>query len=161
MIDIETIDFGGNVRRVRKARNLTCADVDRMAGLGRQYTDRIERRGTDSNLTMVNALSIANALGVSIMELLATPQDVVLQDSSPAAVEEIKPPAADKPQKQGGSRRAFKKLKELTAERLMVDEMACVLGKGCISYEERLELKRVTSKMVNEVIRLYGKGELG
>lgn len=60
--------FGNRVRDLRKQRNLSQEDLAEKAGLHRTYIGMIERG--EKNITLINIEKIANALEVSIKELL-------------------------------------------------------------------------------------------
>jgi len=62
------IQFGKNVKLVRKTRGLTQEELASKANLHRTYIGMIER--AEKNITLINMLKISNALGITIVELL-------------------------------------------------------------------------------------------
>ena len=61
--------FGSNVQKYRKAQELSQEKLAELAGVHRTYIGMIER--AEKNITLCNMEKIANALKVSISELLA------------------------------------------------------------------------------------------
>ena len=61
--------FGSNAQKYRKARELSQEKLAELAGVHRTYIGMIER--AKKNITLCNMEKIANALKVSISELLA------------------------------------------------------------------------------------------
>jgi transcriptional regulator with XRE-family HTH domain len=62
------VKFGENVRRLRKELNLSQEELSFKADLHRTYIGMIER--AEKNITLINIEKIANALGVSIKDLM-------------------------------------------------------------------------------------------
>lgn len=62
------IKFGERVRKVRKERVLSQEELAHKAHLHRTYIGMVER--AEKNITLININKIANALGVSIYELM-------------------------------------------------------------------------------------------
>lgn len=62
------VKFGGNVRRIRKEKNLSQEQLSFKADLHRTYIGMIER--AEKNITLINIEKIAKALDVDIIELL-------------------------------------------------------------------------------------------
>jgi len=62
--------MSATVRRLRKARNMTQAELAKKAGVTQGYISRLEA-GTKTALGARVALRLADALGVSMEELLA------------------------------------------------------------------------------------------
>lgn len=62
------IDFGSKVRALRKEKGLSQEELSFKADLHRTYIGMIER--AEKNITLINIEKIANALEVSITELL-------------------------------------------------------------------------------------------
>lgn len=60
--------FGSNVRALRRSLNLSQEDLADLSGLDRSYLGSVERG--ERNLSLINLIKIANALGVSAGELL-------------------------------------------------------------------------------------------
>lgn len=60
--------FGNKVRKLRKEKKLSQEDLAYKANLHRTYIGMIER--AEKNITLTNVEKIANALGVSINNLL-------------------------------------------------------------------------------------------
>lgn len=60
--------FGNKVRKLRKEKKLSQEDLACKANLHRTYIGMIER--AEKNITLTNVAKIANALGVSINNLL-------------------------------------------------------------------------------------------
>lgn len=60
--------FGGNVRRVRRAKDITQKELAEICGMTENAIHLIER--TDRTPTLETASLIANALGTTIDELL-------------------------------------------------------------------------------------------
>jgi len=63
------MDFGQNIQQVRKQRGLTQAALGKVAGLSQSYISMIEA-DQRPNLSAVNLKRIADALGVTVDELL-------------------------------------------------------------------------------------------
>ena len=66
--NILLVQFGENVRKVRKIRNLSQEDLAAESGLHRTYIGMIER--AEKNITLINIGKIASALKVEIKELI-------------------------------------------------------------------------------------------
>lgn len=64
--------LGQNVRQLREARGLTQAQVSRLAGLPRATWANVESGGSNPTLAVLHRL--ANALQVTLEELIATPR---------------------------------------------------------------------------------------
>ena len=62
------IDFGSKVRALRNEKGLSQEELSFKADLHRTYIGMIER--AEKNITLINIEKIANALDVSITELL-------------------------------------------------------------------------------------------
>ena len=62
------IDFGSKVRALRNEKGLSQEELSFKADLHRTYIGMIER--AEKNITLINIEKIANALEVSITELL-------------------------------------------------------------------------------------------
>lgn len=62
------IKFGEQVRKIRKEKNLSQEELAHKADLHRTYIGMIER--AEKNITLLNIEKIANALEVTIIELL-------------------------------------------------------------------------------------------
>ena len=62
------IKFGQRVRRLRKEKNLSQEELSFKANLHRTYIGMIER--AEKNITLINIEKIANALEISIYNLL-------------------------------------------------------------------------------------------
>jgi transcriptional regulator with XRE-family HTH domain len=62
-------EVGATLQRMRQARSLTLDDLSRAAGVSKSMLSQIER--DQANPTIAVAWRLANALGVSIAELLA------------------------------------------------------------------------------------------
>jgi transcriptional regulator with XRE-family HTH domain len=60
--------FGKRVRKLRKARGLSQEELAEIAELHRNYIGGIERG--ERNVALLNILRLAQALGVSLSELL-------------------------------------------------------------------------------------------
>lgn len=60
--------FGKNVQKYRKQKNLSQEKLAELAKVHRTYIGMVER--AERNITLINMLKIANALGVEIRELL-------------------------------------------------------------------------------------------
>ncbi|MDE0471257.1 MAG: helix-turn-helix transcriptional regulator [Ekhidna sp.] len=60
--------FGENVRKLRKAHNISQEELAYQADLHRTYIGMIER--AEKNITLLNIEKIANALDVDIRDLL-------------------------------------------------------------------------------------------
>ena len=60
--------FGKNVQRIRKEKNISQEKLAEYAGLHRTYIGMIER--FERNITLINAETVADALGVNIIELI-------------------------------------------------------------------------------------------
>jgi len=63
------VDFGQNIQQVRKQRGLTQAALGKVAGLSQSYISMIEA-DQRPNVSAVNLKRIADALGVTVDELL-------------------------------------------------------------------------------------------
>ncbi len=63
-----TGQFGKKVRHCRKLRNLSQDELAELCGLHRTYIGSVERG--ERNITLLNANKIANALSVSLAELV-------------------------------------------------------------------------------------------
>lgn len=61
------IDFGKNVRKIRKEQGLSQEQLAFKADLHRTYIGMIER--AEKNITLLNIVKIAKALGINITEL--------------------------------------------------------------------------------------------
>ncbi len=168
--ELEAIDVGANIRRVREARGMTQKEVARKAGVGQNVVGLLEDKGPSADPRLATVVLIADALGVGVSELIAPPgasgtsleavREYIgeqRQETQEAAPQPVLPPS--KPQKP--DKKKFAKLKKLVNERMAVDEMVLVLGKGYISADEKLELRRITTEIINEAIRLYKKGAFG
>ena len=64
------IKFGQRVRQLRKEKNLSQEELSFKAGVHRTYIGMIER--AEKNITLINIEKIANALEISIDNLLKT-----------------------------------------------------------------------------------------
>ncbi|HAX76460.1 MAG TPA: transcriptional regulator [Cyanobacteria bacterium UBA11372] len=64
-----TEQFGKRVRHFRKLRNLSQDELAELCELHRTYIGSVERG--ERNITLINANKIANALSVSLAELVA------------------------------------------------------------------------------------------
>ena len=64
--------LGGRIRTVRKAKRITQERLAELADLNLSYLSEVERGLANVSLCVVN--QIANALGVSVAELLEGPQ---------------------------------------------------------------------------------------
>lgn len=62
------VKFGQRVRQLRKEKNLSQEELSFKADLHRTYIGMIER--AEKNITLVNIQKIANALDISVSELL-------------------------------------------------------------------------------------------
>ena len=62
------VQFGQNVQRLRKELGLSQAQLAERAGVHRTYIGMIER--AEKNITLCNIEKIADALNVSIKELV-------------------------------------------------------------------------------------------
>ena len=60
--------FGSSVRTIRRARNMTQAELATVAGMNKTYLVRIE--GGDKNLTLKTAQKLACALDMELTTLL-------------------------------------------------------------------------------------------
>ncbi|MEO6860946.1 MAG: helix-turn-helix transcriptional regulator [Microcoleus sp.] len=63
-----TEQFGKRVRHFRNIRNISQADLAELSELHRTYIGSVERG--ERNITLLNAKKIANALSVSLAELV-------------------------------------------------------------------------------------------
>ena len=63
-----TGQFGKKVRHLRKLKNLSQDELAELCGLHRTYIGSVERG--ERNITLLNANKIANALSVSLAELV-------------------------------------------------------------------------------------------
>ena len=61
------IDFGGNIRKIRKEQGLSQERLAFKADLHRTYIGMIER--AEKNITLLNIVKIAKALDINITEL--------------------------------------------------------------------------------------------
>ena len=61
------VEFGRNIRRIRKERQLSQEGLAAVAGIDRGYMGHVERG--EKNITIVNVFRIADALGVKPGEL--------------------------------------------------------------------------------------------
>ncbi|RUO58671.1 helix-turn-helix domain-containing protein [Pseudidiomarina marina] len=59
--------FGSNIRSLRRAQNMSQEDLADRSGLDRSYLGSVERG--ERNISLINILKIANALGISAKEL--------------------------------------------------------------------------------------------
>ena len=75
--------IAANVHRIRKARGLTQAQLAEAAGIVQTYVGQIERTGRNLTIDVVEAL--AEALGVSVVELLTPEESEADADSRQAA----------------------------------------------------------------------------
>ena len=66
--NILLVQFGENVRKMRKLKNLSQEDLAAQSGLHRTYIGMIER--AEKNITLINIGKIASALQVEIKELI-------------------------------------------------------------------------------------------
>lgn len=64
-----TEQFGKRVRHFRKLRNLSQDELAELCQLHRTYIGSVERG--ERNITLINANKIANALSVSLADLVA------------------------------------------------------------------------------------------
>jgi transcriptional regulator with XRE-family HTH domain len=64
-----TEQFGKRVRHFRKLRNLSQDELAELCELHRTYIGSVERG--ERNITLINANKIANALSVSLADLVA------------------------------------------------------------------------------------------
>ena len=71
-------EIGATLQKLRLARNLTLEDLSRIAGVSKSMLSQIERE--KANPTIAVTWRLANALGVSISELL---------NDTPSAIETI------------------------------------------------------------------------
>jgi transcriptional regulator with XRE-family HTH domain len=62
------IAFGDKVRELRKEKGLSQEELSFKADLHRTYIGMIER--AEKNITLINIEKIANALGISLKDLL-------------------------------------------------------------------------------------------
>jgi len=62
------IEFGNRVRKLRKEKKLSQEELAHRAELHRTYIGMIER--AEKNITLINIQKIANALEISIYNLL-------------------------------------------------------------------------------------------
>jgi len=62
------VKFGDQVRKFRREKGLSQEELSFKANLHRTYIGMIER--AEKNITLVNIEKIANALGVSVNELM-------------------------------------------------------------------------------------------
>lgn len=62
------VKFGERVREIRKGKGLSQEELSFKADLHRTYIGMIER--AEKNITLINIEKIANALDVSVSELL-------------------------------------------------------------------------------------------
>jgi len=62
------IEFGNRVRELRKEKNLSQEELAHRAKLHRTYIGMIER--AEKNITLINIQKVANALEISINDLL-------------------------------------------------------------------------------------------
>ena len=60
--------MGARIRKLRKAKGMSQADLARRARLTRVYVTRLEAGSQDPSLSTIN--SLAKALGAPVMELL-------------------------------------------------------------------------------------------
>jgi transcriptional regulator with XRE-family HTH domain len=63
---------GKNVRKIRKTKNMSQEQLGEVAGFHFSYIGRLER--AEQNLSLLNLEKIANALGVSVIELFMEPK---------------------------------------------------------------------------------------
>lgn len=63
-----TGQFGQRVRHLRKLKSLSQDELAELCGLHRTYIGSVERG--ERNITLLNANKIANALSVSLAELV-------------------------------------------------------------------------------------------
>jgi transcriptional regulator with XRE-family HTH domain len=68
-------EVGATLQRLRLARGLTLEDLSRIAGVSKSMLSQIERE--KANPTIAITWRLANALGVAIGELLASPEKPV------------------------------------------------------------------------------------
>jgi transcriptional regulator with XRE-family HTH domain len=61
--------MGARIRRLRKGKDMSQADLAKRAGLTRVYVTRLEAGRQDPSLSTINAL--AKALGVPVSDLLS------------------------------------------------------------------------------------------
>jgi transcriptional regulator with XRE-family HTH domain len=61
--------IGGNIKRLREAQGLSQEELADRAGLHRTYVSQLER--AVKNATFVSLDKIANALGVSLAEMVS------------------------------------------------------------------------------------------
>lgn len=76
--------FAANMRRIRKAKELTQEKVAEAAGLHPNYISSVERG--ERNISICNIQRIATALGATMSELVADnpkPQPLSIQPSPP------------------------------------------------------------------------------
>jgi transcriptional regulator with XRE-family HTH domain len=66
------VEFGRRVRSIRNSRGLSQEELAAVAGLHRTYVGMIERG--EKNLTLLNILRVAEALGCAAAELLTAEQ---------------------------------------------------------------------------------------
>ena len=71
--------FAANMRRIRKAKELTQEKVAELAELHPNYISSVER--AERNISICNIERIAKALGVSMSELVSMP----VRDAAPLA----------------------------------------------------------------------------
>jgi len=60
--------FGDKIRKLRKEKGLSQEELAEKANLHRTYIGMIER--AEKNITLLNISKIANALGISLKELM-------------------------------------------------------------------------------------------
>lgn len=66
--DPALVALGGAIRRIRTAKNISQEGLALSAEVDRSYVGRIERG--DNNAALLTLIKLANALGVSLLELM-------------------------------------------------------------------------------------------
>lgn len=113
------VDFGANIRRIRKARGLSLKDLSEASGLTVSYLSKTELNKVNPSINTL--FKIARALGVTVSAITADSSDVHLVRSDNRTVR-INP----------GSDLRY----EMLAEGQKMIVMICSLGPGDTSGEE-------------------------
>jgi len=66
--DYAIIQFGLNIRALRKSRKISQEELASLAGLHRTYIGMIERG--EKNITLINIIKLSRALSAEVCELL-------------------------------------------------------------------------------------------